>query len=72
MYPARKLSNCRRSYRHEPSLGLFGAEDGIAIAGRLLEQSADRLSAEGWLILETRVQCRRTGKSFSRSAISVA
>ena len=40
-------------YRHEPSLGLFGAEDGIAIAGRLLEQSADRLSAEGWLILET-------------------
>lgn len=39
-------------YAHEPTLGLFSAEEGLAIPLQILRQAADYLSTDGVLIME--------------------
>jgi len=39
-------------HRHEPSLGLDGGDDGLAIVSRILEGAARHLTEHGTLIVE--------------------
>lgn len=42
----------RQVLEHEPHLALFAEEEGTAVLRRILEQAADYLKPDGWLLLE--------------------
>jgi ribosomal protein L3 glutamine methyltransferase len=46
------MENLPQEYRHEPSLGLAGGEDGLVIVKTILKKAADYLSDHGILIVE--------------------
>jgi ribosomal protein L3 glutamine methyltransferase len=47
-----ELERLPAEYRNEPHLGLFGGEDGLDIAVRILAEAASHLTDDGILILE--------------------
>ncbi|MGH8565385.1 MAG: 50S ribosomal protein L3 N(5)-glutamine methyltransferase [Gammaproteobacteria bacterium] len=50
--PAVHLATLPPEHRHEPSLGLHGGDDGLAIVSRILEGASVHLSEHGTLIIE--------------------
>jgi len=47
-----EMAELPAEYQHEPALGLVSAEEGLAIPVAILQQAAEHLSDEGWLVLE--------------------
>ena len=50
--PAVHLATLPPEHRHEPSLGLDGGDDGLAIVSRILEGATEHLSEHGTLVVE--------------------
>ncbi len=50
--PAAHLATLPPEHRHEPSLGLDGGDDGLAIVSRILEGASEHLTEHGTLIVE--------------------
>ena len=50
--PAAHLATLPPEHRHEPSLGLDGGDDGLAIVSRILEGATEHLSEHGTLVVE--------------------
>ena len=50
--PAVHLATLPPEHRHEPSLGLDGGDDGLAIVSRILEGATEHLTEHGTLIVE--------------------
>lgn len=46
------MESLAEEFRHEPSLGLAGGEDGLDVVSALLEHAAEHLSENGVLIVE--------------------
>ena len=50
--PLRTQAGLQRELRHEPSIALFGGEDGLRIVHRLIDAVPRILRSEGWLLAE--------------------
>lgn len=50
--PRKDIGGLQRELRHEPSLALFGGEDGCAVYRRLVPGAARIVKPGGWLIME--------------------
>ncbi len=50
--PAAHLATLPPEHRHEPSLGLDGGDDGLAIVSRILEGATEHLTERGTLVVE--------------------
>ena len=50
--PAVHLATLPPEHRHEPSLGLDGGDDGLAIVSRILEGATEHLTEHGTLVVE--------------------
>ena len=51
--PAAHLATLPPEHRHEPSLGLDGGDDGLAIVSRILDGATEHLTERGTLVVET-------------------
>ena len=50
--PRKDIGGLQRELRHEPSIALFGGEDGFEIYQRLVPEAAAIVKPGGWLIME--------------------
>jgi len=50
--PRKDIGGLQRELRHEPSVALFGGEDGFEIYQRLVPEAATIVKPGGWLIME--------------------
>ncbi len=50
--PRKDMGGLQRELRHEPSMALFGGEDGHEIYARLIPEAAAIVKPGGWLIME--------------------
>ncbi len=50
--PLRDAGSLQRELRHEPSVALYGGEDGLAVLGRLSREAPRALRPGGWLLAE--------------------
>lgn len=66
--PRKDSGGLQRELRHEPSLALFGGEDGCAVYRRLVPGAARIVKPGGWLILELGWNSRAAVEPLLRSA----
>ena len=50
--PRKDMGGLQRELRHEPSMALFGGEDGLRIVGRLVHEVPRILRPGGWFLVE--------------------
>lgn len=50
--PRKDMGGLQRELRHEPSMALFGGEDGLRIVGRLVHEVPRILKPGGWFLAE--------------------
>lgn len=50
--PRKDMGGLQRELRHEPSMALFGGEDGLRIVGRLVHQVPRIIKPGGWFLAE--------------------
>ncbi len=53
-------------YRHEPTMGLRGGSDGLALVSRILCAAADHLNPNGLLVMEVGSSARALQKKYDR------
>lgn len=56
--PRRNAGGLQRELRHEPSIALYGGEDGMRVIERLLAGAPRVLKPGGWLLVEIGFDCR--------------
>lgn len=58
--PLRNSSSLQRELRHEPSIALYGGEDGLDVVRQLIPTAARILKPNGWLLFEIALDFRPT------------
>lgn len=58
--PLRNISSLQRELRHEPSIALYGGEDGLDVVRQLIPTAARILKPGGWLLFEIALDFRPT------------
>ena len=66
--PLRQAPSLQRELRFEPSLALYGGEDGLQVIGRLALESRRILKAGGWLLMEIGFGSRAAVERLLRSS----
>ena len=56
--PLSEVGSLQRELRHEPSMALFGGEDGLQVVRRLADETPRILKPGGWLLVEIGYRAR--------------